>query len=163
ALPSSFGSPAATFIPPRDPSFDRRRIDVTWSTNGTGRTRTGRFDLDNDGGEDEVRITPWQVARDHILAEHWEWTGASGQTHRISGFGSSEPDDREFFYVGFVYKPVRWRSRTALYARMLPISTGTEEDSSAEATRAGREQPLTRGLIELLSNGSARLLCAWAP
>jgi hypothetical protein len=168
ALPSSFESDAADDLsPPRDPSFDKRRMEVAWSTNETGRTRTGRIDLDNDGQLDEVRVEPWMVAGDHIFAERWEWAGASGQTHRVPVFDlrharSSELDYQERFHVGFVYKPVRWRGRTLLYVRRLPISTGSEEYIAA-GVRTRREAPLTRGLIELFPDGSAVLLCGWAP
>jgi hypothetical protein len=169
-LPSSFEFIETTdeSVPPHDPSFDSRVIALAWSVVENGRARTARLDLDNDGRLDDVLVEPLSVARDHIRAEIWSWRSASGESHRVPvldrlrerASGLRLEDDP---YAGYMFKPIRWRDRTVLYVRLLPLSNATEEAHAARATRSGVKQAITRGLLEVFPDGAARLLCGWAP
>ena len=168
-----------------DPSFAALRLETEWS-GASGAGRTARFDIDNDGRDDSVTIEFQRINRDEIDSEHWSWISGGEGAYDVPlldrlNHGQTGLNPREDSYAAFVFTPIRWRERTLLYARLRPNSGTTEEALSAQLTRReaafeGRRsdrhghahahafrQPLSRGLIELASDGGARLVCGWTP
>lgn len=137
------------------------RLDISWRPVDEWH-RTARFDLDNDGREDDVAVALDMTAHGEPLREIWTWAGSRRVPQidraRDGDTGLTSDDD---YYVAYRYLPVRWRGRTLLYIRRVSDEI-SEEGLSAYFTRVRQPQDLSRGLIELSPDGGARLVCAWS-
>jgi hypothetical protein len=127
------------------------------------------FDLDNDGRPDEVSLIPvLKLHGPQRVGLTWRGAGAVSEPFTAKELTRSVRDlpalTEGQHYVADGVQPVRIGGRTYVYLRERDVRDDGDDiiDATQGATLMGAST-ITRGLIELHSDGSSTLVCAWGP
>lgn len=120
-------------------------------------------DIDNDGRPDQVEMRSVLKISRRAGQLAWRPVGAPADRAWLApALVATGPGQVGEDYLAYGYRPVRLHGRVYLYVRDRPAFEGDFDREAWEGSFAGKVG-VTRALLALSPDGSARTVCAWGP